>query len=133
MRFTSFAGATKYDRTCKLFLNIESPVLDVEYNMELKSTSIAYKLMKFMFKFALDQTEIRIQDVLSTENLPQLCTGTGISTRVSKICSPRQGLPSRGSCTSLTQGWISLSLYKVVVDYFSPIPFNRCKKTLILL
>ena len=26
------------------------------------------------------------------KNLPRLCTGTGKSTRVSKICSPRRGL-----------------------------------------
>ena len=58
------------------------------------------------------------------KNLPRLCTGTGKSTRVSKICSPRRGLPSRGCCKSLTRGWISLSLYKVVVDYFSPTAFN---------
>ena len=30
------------------------------------------------------------------KNLPRLCTWTGKSTRVSKICSPRRGLPSRG-------------------------------------
>ena len=56
-------------------------------------------------------------------------TGTGKSTIVSKICSPRRGLPSRGRCKSLTQGWISLSLYKVVVDYFSPTAFNPLNKT----
>ena len=54
------------------------------------------------------------------KNLLWLCTGTGKSTRVSKICSPRRGWLSRGCCKSLTLGWISLSLYKVVVDYFSP-------------
>ena len=54
------------------------------------------------------------------KNLPRLCTGTGKSTQVSKICSPRRGLPSRRRCKSLTRGWISLSLYKIVVDYFSP-------------
>ena len=54
------------------------------------------------------------------KNLPHLSTGKGESTRVSKICSPRRGLPSCGCCKSLTQGLISLSLYKVMVDYFSP-------------
>ena len=43
------------------------------------------------------------------------------STQVSKICSPRRVLPSYGRCRSLTQGWISLSLYKVVVDISIPI------------
>ena len=63
------------------------------------------------------------------KNLPRLCAGTGKSTRVSKICSPRRGLPSRGRCKSLTQGWISLSLYKVVVDYyFSPTALNPDNK-----
>ena len=62
------------------------------------------------------------------KNLPRLCTGTGKSTRVSKICSPRRGLPSRGCCKSLTRGWISLSLYKVKVDYFSPTAFNPRNK-----
>ena len=62
--------------------------------------------------------------VLHYKNLPRLCTGTGKSTRVSKICSPRRGLPSRGRCKSLTRGWIFLSLYKVVVDYFSPTALN---------
>ena len=47
------------------------------------------------------------------KNLPLLCTRTGESTRVSKICSPRRGLPSHGCCKSL-----SLDLYKVVVYYF---------------
>ena len=66
---------------------------------------------------------------LDYKNLPRLCTGTGKSTRVSKICSPRRGLPSRGRCKSLTRGWISLSLYKVMVDYFSPTAFNPNNKT----
>ena len=61
--------------------------------------------------------------------VPRLCTGTGKSTWVSKICSPRRGLPSRGRCKSLTRGWISLSLYKVVVDYFSPTALNPHNKT----
>ena len=39
-----------------------------------------------------------------------------------------QGLPSCRCCISLTRGWISLSLNKVVVDYFPPIPLNSCKK-----
>ena len=63
------------------------------------------------------------------KNLPRLCTGTGKSTWVSKICSPRQGLPNRGRCKSLTWGWISLSLCEVVVDYFSPTTFNSHYKT----
>ena len=41
------------------------------------------------------------------KNLPRLCAGTGKSTQVSKICSPRRGLPSRGHCKSLTRGWIN--------------------------
>ena len=68
---------------------------------------------------------IALQDY---KNLPRLCTGTGKSTRVSKICSPRRGLPSHGCCKSLTRGWISLSLYKVVVDYFSPTAFDPRNK-----
>ena len=36
--------------------------------------------------------------VIDYKNLPRLCTGTGISTRVSKICSPRRGLQSHVSC-----------------------------------
>ena len=63
------------------------------------------------------------------KNLPRLCTGTGKSTRVWKICSPRRGLPSRGCWISLTRGWISLSLYKIVVDYFSPSTLNPHNKT----
>ena len=35
-----------------------------------------------------------------------------------KICSPRWGLLSLRRCKSLTRWWISLSLCKVVVDYF---------------
>ena len=65
------------------------------------------------------------------KNLPRLCTGTGKSTRVSKICSSRRGLPCRGRCKSLTRGWISLSLYKVVVDYFSPTALNGHNKTVL--
>ena len=38
------------------------------------------------------------------KNLTLLCTGAGKSTRVSKICSPRRGLPSRGRCKSLRRG-----------------------------
>ena len=63
------------------------------------------------------------------KNLSRLFTGTGKSIRVSKICSPQRCLPSRGRCKSLTRGWISLSLYKVVVDYFSPIAFNPHDET----
>ena len=66
---------------------------------------------------------------LHFKNLPWLCTGTGKSTRVSKICSPQRGLPSRGRCKSLTRGWVSLSLYKSVVDYFSPTSLNPHNKT----
>ena len=62
------------------------------------------------------------------KNLPGLCTGTGKSTRVSKICSPRLGLPSRRRCKSLTRGLNFLSLYKVVVDYFSPTTLNPNNK-----
>ena len=63
---------------------------------------------------------IAIEEAKDYRNLPWLCTGTGKSTQVSKICSPRQALPSLWRCKSLTLGRISLSLYKVVVDYFSP-------------
>ena len=63
------------------------------------------------------------------KNLPRLCTGTGKSIRVSKICSQRRGLPSRGRYKSLTRGWFSLSLYKIVVDYFSPTALNPHNKT----
>ena len=44
-----------------------------------------------------------------------------------------QSKTSRGSYISLTQRWISLSLYKVVVDYFSPLHFYHCGEILILL
>ena len=66
--------------------------------------------------------------LIDYKNLPRPCTWTGKSTRVSKICSPQRGLPSRGRCKSLTKGWISLSLYKVVVDYFSPTALNPHNK-----
>ena len=59
------------------------------------------------------------------KNLPRLCTGTGKSILVSKICS--------GRCNSLTQGWISLYLYKVVVDYFSPTTLNPPEKKTFML
>ena len=36
----------------------------------------------------------------------------------------RQLLLSLRRCKSVTRGWISLSLYKVVVDYFSPSALN---------
>ena len=61
------------------------------------------------------------------------CTGTGKSTQVAKFCSPRRGLPSREHCNSLTRGWISLSLYEVVVDYFSPTTLNPNDKAPYLL
>ena len=72
---------------------------------------------------------LRNKSIGDYKNLSRLCTGTGKSTRVSKICSPRRGLPSRGCCKSLTRGWISLFLYKVVVDYFSPTALNPHNKT----
>ena len=72
---------------------------------------------------------IPLSDRQEYKNLPRLCTGTGKSTRVSKICSPRRGLPSRGHCKSLTRGWIFLSLYEDVVDYFSPTALNLHNKT----
>ena len=42
-----------------------------------------------------------------------------------------KNLPSRGRCKSLTRGRISLSLFKVVVDYFSPTTLNPHNKTLL--
>ena len=38
------------------------------------------------------------------KNLPRLCIGKVKSTWVSKFCSPRRGLPSRGRWKSLTRG-----------------------------
>ena len=43
--------------------------------------------------------------VVDYKNLSRLCTGTGKSIRVSKICSPRRGLPGRRRCKSLTREW----------------------------
>ena len=63
------------------------------------------------------------------KNLPGLCTGTVKSIPMSKICSPRRGLPSRGCCKSWTRGWIFLSPYNVVVDCFSPTTLNPHNKT----
>ena len=74
--------------------------------------------------------DTQVNYVSGLVNLPPLCRGTGISTPVSKIFSPRLDLMSRGCSTSLTRGWISLSLYKVVVDYFSSTPLQSpYKKT----
>ena len=49
---------------------------------------------------------------------------TGKSTRVSKICSLRRGLPSHGRCISLTRGWN--------FPYFSPTPFQSSLNNQIL-
>ena len=68
---------------------------------------------------------LELKVALDSINLPRLWTGTAKSTRASKICSPRRGL----HCTSLTRGWIFLSLYKTVVDYFSPTAFNPHNRT----
>ena len=61
----------------------------------------------------------KLHGINNIKNLPRFCTGTGKSTRVAKICRTRRGLLSRGRCKSLTWEWISLALYKVLVDYFS--------------
>ena len=45
---------------------------------------------------------------------------------MSKIGSSVQdeAFPDMDISNLLTRGWISLSLYKVMVDYFCPTPFN---------
>ena len=80
----------------------------------------------YPYKHTITNTSIKSQFNRIYRHFVQ---GQGNPPRVSKIWSPRRGLPSRGSCISLTRGWISLSLYKGMVDYFSPIPFNSCKKS----
>ena len=52
-------------------------------------------------------------------NQPSLCTGTGKSTLVSKIWNGNDSASLVVDCKSLALGWISLSLYKVVVDSIS--------------
>ena len=49
-------------------------------------------------------------------NQPKLCTGTGKSTLVSKICNVHDSASLVVDCKSLTLLWISLSLFKFVVD-----------------
>ena len=87
------------------------------------------RLKRSNIEFFLQWHNFFVCNMEDYNNLPRLYAGTGKSTRVSKICSPRRGLPSRGRCKSLTRGCISLSLYKVVVDYFSPTALNPHNKT----
>ena len=42
------------------------------------------------------------------ESITTLWKGQGNPIRVSMICNPRRGLPSRGCCKSWTRGWDSL-------------------------
>ena len=54
--------------------------------------------------------------------------GTGKSTLVSKICNVHDEASLVVDCKSLTLGWISLSLHKVVVDSYSPNSTHPCTK-----
>ena len=65
---------------------------------------------------------------LVLESTTTLYMDREIHQSVTDFCSPGQGLPSRGRCKSLTRGWIFLSLYKVVVDNFSPTTLNPHNK-----
>ena len=47
------------------------------------------------------------------ESITTLWRGHGNPIRVSMICNPRRGLPSRGCCKSWTRGWDSLVPYTV--------------------
>ena len=49
-------------------------------------------------------------------------TGTGKSSLESKICNFHDSASLLVDCKSLTLGWISLTLYKVVIDSYSPLP-----------
>ena len=101
---------------------LDSPVLAPNlHSMKMLHTTVLH--------FIIIIRRRRLYNLIYNKNLPWLCTRTGKSTRVSKICSPWRGLRCHGSCKSLTWGWISLSLYRVVVDYFSPTAFYLHNKT----
>ena len=54
------------------------------------------------------------------ESITTLRKGQVNPIRVSMICNPWRGLPSRGCRKSWTRGWNSLVPSCVVIDYFSP-------------
>ena len=99
------------------------------YNRKAFKISIVCPKQVLFMDWPFRSYSIRSDFKMEYKNRPRLCTGTGKSTQVSKICNLRRGLPSRGCWKSLTRGWISLSLYEVVVYYFSPTALNPYFKT----
>ena len=65
------------------------------------------------------------------ESTTTLYRNRGIYPSVKKLQSTKM-LAESWKLHIFDTGWIFLSLYKVVVDYFYPIPFNSCQKPLIL-
>ena len=62
------------------------------------------------FLLTLKLADIPVSRVRIIESITTLWKGQGNPIRVSMICNPRRGLPSRGCCKSWTRGWDSLSL-----------------------
>ena len=56
---------------------------------------------------------------MGKNNQPPFCTVRGKPTLASKICNVHDSASLVVDCKSLTPGWISLSLYKVVLDSIS--------------
>ena len=84
------------------------------------------QLYVFTFKSTMQERNLKSRSALQLstwnidyKNLPRLCTGTGKSTLVSKICNVHNSASVVVDCKSLTLGWIFLSLYKVLVDSYS--------------
>ena len=55
----------------------------------------------------LDHPASSIHDQRLIESITTLWKGQGNPIRVSMICNPRRGLPTRGCCKSWTRGWDS--------------------------
>ena len=101
------------------------PKFPLPQSCAMKRTQIYKCVIEFITTFRKGQgNPIRVpmicnrhghSDGMRKNNQPRLCTGTGKSTLVSKICNVVD-------IKSLTLGWISLSLYKVVVDSYSLFP-----------
>ena len=114
-------------RNTHLYTQFMSKIVAAFRGMHVSPAKHSYAWLPTKSDYRTDrQTNRQAPDY---KNLPWLCTGTGKFTGVSKICSPQRSLRNRGPCKSLTLRWISLSLYKLMVDYFSPTALNPHNKT----
>ena len=75
-----------------------------------------FLVFEIKMSFPMETEKLKI---VAENNLTPICTGTGKSTLVSKICNVHDSAGLFLDCKSLKLGWISLSLYTKMIDSHS--------------